>query len=42
MITRYALFDGHVHEGETEAFRAAVLEELLRSGRPFPGHSLSG
>ena len=25
MITRYALFEGHVHDGQTEAFRAAVL-----------------
>ena len=29
MITRYALFEGHIHSGMTEAFRAAVLADVL-------------
>lgn len=29
MITRYALFEGHVKDGMTEAFRVAVLAEVL-------------
>ncbi len=37
MITRYALFEGEVHEGQTEAFRAAVLAEILPVWRRFPG-----
>lgn len=37
MITRYALFDGHINEGENEAFRAAVLSEILPKWRTFPG-----
>lgn len=37
MITRYALFEGTVKEGLTEAFRAAVLEELLPKWQAFPG-----
>lgn len=37
MITRYALFEGRVHDGQTEAFRAAVLEELLPKWKAFPG-----
>lgn len=37
MITRYALFDGQIHEGQTEAFRAAVLSEILPKWRAFPG-----
>lgn len=37
MITRYALFDGQIHEGQTEAFRAAVLSEILPKWRQFPG-----
>ncbi len=37
MITRFALFDGAVHPGQTEAFRAAVLAELLPLWRAFPG-----
>ena len=38
MITRYALFEGQVHAGQTEAFRAAVLAELLPVWQSFPGH----
>ena len=37
MITRYALFEGSVHEGQTEAFRAAVLAEVLPHWNAFPG-----
>ncbi|MFA9230063.1 MAG: hypothetical protein RIR95_659 [Pseudomonadota bacterium] len=37
MITRYALFEGTIHPGQTEAFRAAVLAELLPKWKAFPG-----
>lgn len=37
MITRYALFEGTVTEGQTEAFRQAVLDEILPVWRRFPG-----
>ncbi len=37
MITRYAFFEGAVRKGLTEAFRDAVLEELLPTWRAFPG-----
>lgn len=37
MITRYALFEGHVAPTQTEAFRAAVLTEILPKWRAFPG-----
>jgi hypothetical protein len=37
MITRYALFEGTVAPGQTEAFRAAVLAEILPVWRRFPG-----
>ena len=37
MITRYALFEGSVHEGQTQAFRAAVLAEVLPHWNAFPG-----
>jgi hypothetical protein len=37
MITRYALFDGQINEGQSEAFRAAVLAEILPKWRAFPG-----
>ncbi|HUG60208.1 MAG TPA: hypothetical protein VMP03_00085 [Methylomirabilota bacterium] len=37
MITRFALFEGQVHAGQTEAFRQAVLSELLPKWRAFPG-----
>ena len=37
MITRYALFEGKIHDGQTEAFRAAVLAEILPVWRRFPG-----
>jgi hypothetical protein len=37
MITRYALFEGHVHDGQTEAFRHAILTEVLPKWKAFPG-----
>jgi hypothetical protein len=37
MITRFALFEGQVNSGETEAFRAAVLAEVLPHWKAFPG-----
>ncbi len=37
MITRYALFEGTVNDGQTAAFRAAVLDELLPCWKAFPG-----
>jgi hypothetical protein len=37
MITRFALFEGHVNDGQTEAFRAAVLAEVLPKWKAFPG-----
>jgi hypothetical protein len=37
MITRFALFDGHINPGETEAFRAAILAEVLPHWKAFPG-----
>lgn len=37
MITRYALFEGRIHEGQTAAFRKAVNDELLPKWKAFPG-----
>ncbi|APO79281.1 hypothetical protein AM571_PC01550 (plasmid) [Rhizobium etli 8C-3] len=37
MITRYALFEGKVKDGQTEAFRAAVLNDILPKWKAFPG-----
>lgn len=37
MITRYALFEGTLAKGQTEAFRAAVLAEILPVWQRFPG-----
>ena len=37
MITRYALFEGKVHEGQEAAFRAAVTAEILPLWKQFPG-----
>lgn len=36
MITRYALFEGRVHEGQQDAFRQAVLAEVLPKWKAFP------
>ena len=37
MITRYALFEGRIQDGQTEAFRAAVLADVLPHWNSFPG-----
>ena len=37
MITRYALFEGTIKPGQTEAFRAAVMETILTKWKQFPG-----
>jgi quinol monooxygenase YgiN len=37
MITRFALFEGHVREGQTDAFRAAILNEVVPHWNAFPG-----
>lgn len=37
MITRYALFEGTIAAGQEQAFRAAVLSELLPTWQAFPG-----
>ncbi|MEM8729261.1 MAG: hypothetical protein AAGF79_05020 [Pseudomonadota bacterium] len=39
MITRFALFEGHVKADDVAAFRAAVLERLVPLWRQFPGAS---
>ena len=39
MITRFALFEGSVAEGRTEAFRDAVLTRLVPLWRQFPGNT---
>ncbi|NTF09413.1 hypothetical protein G6L37_28320 [Agrobacterium rubi] len=36
MITRYALFEGKVKDGQTEAFRKAVIERILPKWQQFP------
>lgn len=38
MITRFALFEGNVKAGQTEAFRSAVKERLVPLWRQFPGN----
>lgn len=37
MITRYALFEGRVHDGQTEAFRKAIMDEVMPKWKAFPG-----
>jgi hypothetical protein len=37
MITRFALFEGHVKPDEIEAFRAAILKDVLPHWQSFPG-----
>lgn len=37
MITRYALFEGKIKEGQTDAFRAAVMKTILPCWKEFPG-----
>lgn len=38
MITRYAFFEGTINEGQTEAFRAAVMDRLVPLWKQFPGN----
>jgi hypothetical protein len=37
MIIRYALFEGTIHAGKEEAFRAYVKEKLVPLWTQFPG-----
>lgn len=37
MITRFALFEGRIHDGQADAFRQAVLAEVLPRWKAFPG-----
>lgn len=39
MITRYALFEGSIRDGLEDAFRQAVLTELVPTWTAFPGAS---
>jgi hypothetical protein len=39
MITRFALFEGSVKAGQTDAFREAVLSRLVPLWKQFPGNS---
>lgn len=38
MITRFALFEGQVKTGQTEAFRQAVTDRLVPLWKQFPGN----
>lgn len=37
MITRFAIFEGTIHSGQTELFRSAILAEVLPHWQSFPG-----
>lgn len=37
MITRYALFEGRIKDGQTAAFREAVMDVILPKWKQFPG-----
>jgi hypothetical protein len=39
MITRFALFEGAVKYGQTDAFRTAVLDRLVPLWTQFPGNT---
>ncbi|MFK7745591.1 MAG: hypothetical protein AB8B47_11090 [Roseobacter sp.] len=39
MITRFALFEGSIRSGKTEAFRAAVQDRLVPLWTQFPGNT---
>ena len=39
MITRFAIFEGSVRPGQTEAFRAAVKERLVPLWTQFTGNT---
>lgn len=36
MITRFALFEGKVKDGQTDAFRKAVIDNILPKWKQFP------
>ena len=36
MITRYAIFEGTIRDGQVDAFREAVLRELVPTWKAFP------
>ena len=37
MITRFALFEGRIRDGQDAAFREAILTEVLPEWQAFPG-----
>jgi hypothetical protein len=37
MITRFALFEGQINPGQVDAFRQAVLKDVLPHWKSFPG-----
>ncbi|TJZ91393.1 hypothetical protein FA743_11415 [Paracoccus gahaiensis] len=37
MITRFALFEGRIHDGQQDAFRQAILSHVLPEWNAFPG-----
>jgi hypothetical protein len=37
MITRFALFEGHIKPHDVEAFRAAILKDVLPHWNSFSG-----
>lgn len=39
MLTRYAIFEGHLLDGQEDAFRAAVINDLVPMWRQFPGQT---
>lgn len=39
MITRFALFEGRIKDGQSGAFRAAVTARLVPLWRQFPGNT---
>jgi hypothetical protein len=39
MITRFALFEGRIKDGQTAAFRAAVTARLVPLWRQFPNNT---
>ncbi len=39
MITRFALFEGSINPGQTEAFRQAVKDRLVPLWTKFPGNT---
>lgn len=37
MITRFALFEGRIRDGQHDAFRQAILDQVLPEWNAFPG-----